>query len=232
MSEELQFRSAAFGGFHKQDVLNYIETTAKEHKNKVEGLEKELADTKAGKEQLEEEAKAAAGREEALTGREAELRAQAEQLSDRLHEQNAALEAARAELERKAAMLAQTEERLRRLEPAAEAYESLKDKAAGIELDAHRRGQLIEAEARERVRKTHAELEQWLVRVRTGYDRLRTDVDATISHAAGELDRVARSLEGISAEFAEHDAALEALSAAFHEGESPKAPQPLPVDGV
>ena len=30
MSEQ-QFRSVAFGGFHKQDVLNYVETSSRQH---------------------------------------------------------------------------------------------------------------------------------------------------------------------------------------------------------
>ena len=37
-----QFRSAAFGGFNKQDVLNYIETTNREHAAAVESLKKSL----------------------------------------------------------------------------------------------------------------------------------------------------------------------------------------------
>ena len=32
---ETQFRTAAFGGFQKQDVLNYIETAAREHAEKL-----------------------------------------------------------------------------------------------------------------------------------------------------------------------------------------------------
>lgn len=231
MSGELQFRSAAFGGFQKQDVLDYIENTAKEHKSKIEALEKELAEVRAQKEMLEEQAKAAAGREAALSAHEEALTQQTKELATRLHEQDTALEAARSELSRKAEMLNEAQAQVRKLTPAAEGYEVLKDKAAGIELDAYRRAQLIEAEAWEQGKKIRGELEQWLSKVRAGYDRLRTDVDATISHASGELDRVARSLEGISAEFAEHDAELDALVEVFREIDGPQAPQPLPVDG-
>ena len=83
------------------------------------------------------------------------------------------------------------------------------------------------AEAEKKAQETREQVSQWLTRVEAGYDRLRTDVDATISHASGELERVARSLEHITAEFAEHDTALEKLLQVCREGEPPKAPSPL-----
>ena len=36
---ELQFRTAAFGGFQKQDVLSYIESSNHTHAEKLEQLE-------------------------------------------------------------------------------------------------------------------------------------------------------------------------------------------------
>ena len=38
---ELQFRTSAFGGFQKQDVLTYLENTGREHAERVEALQKE-----------------------------------------------------------------------------------------------------------------------------------------------------------------------------------------------
>ena len=40
---ELQFRTSAFGGFQKQDVLTYLENTGREHAERVEALQKELS---------------------------------------------------------------------------------------------------------------------------------------------------------------------------------------------
>ena len=40
---ELQFRTSTFGGFQKQDVLNYIETSNQEHREKLEAVRRELA---------------------------------------------------------------------------------------------------------------------------------------------------------------------------------------------
>ena len=42
---ELQFRTSTFGGFQKQDVLNYIETSNQEHREKLEAVRRELAET-------------------------------------------------------------------------------------------------------------------------------------------------------------------------------------------
>ena len=225
-----QFRSAAFGGFNKQDVLNYIETTNREHAAAVESLKKDLEEARTGTAGLEERAAAAEKRAD-------EAAARAEQLSGNLRACAASLELARAEVEEKAARLEEAEartthlsERLDRLVPAAEAYEDLKDRTAGIELNAHHRAQSSVTEAEQQARQIRAALEQWIGRVQAGYDRLRTDVDATIAHADGELERVRKSLTAISAEFAEHDTTLEELLRTYRE-EGPKAPKPLPLDG-
>ena len=208
---ELQFRTSAFGGFHKQDVLSYIEASGREHAAQLEAVQKEL---ETAQKELEEARKANAA----------------------LEERTAALADARAELERRERRitgleteLAGVRERLNRAEPGAEAYERIKNRTAGVELEAHRRAQEIEDEAREKARQARAELEQWIYKVQAGYDQLRTDVDATISHAAGELERVRRSLDGLMGQFDEGDQALAALLHTYQSAVGPKAPEPLPL---
>ena len=71
--------------------------------------------------------------------------------------------------------------------------EAIKDRTAGIELDAHCRAQAVEAAAQVQVEKTKREVEQWIAKVQESYDRMRSDIDATISHASGELERVRHS---------------------------------------
>lgn len=223
-ANEQQFRGAVFGGFQKQDVLSYIETATREHSAKVEMLKKELAGLTADKDALE------AG--------QTELAAKAEVSATALVETAAALEQSTAELERKNARLAELERevttlkaRVAELEPAAAAYQAVKDRTAGIELEAHCRAQAAETAARERVKAAGADLEQWMLKVQAEYDRLRTDVDATISHTGGELARVTKTLEGISAEFSTHDEELEKLIRSYRESQGPQPPMPLNVDG-
>ena len=61
---ELQFRTSTFGGFQKQDVLNYIETSNQEHREKLEAVRRELAETEAAKAAQAEEIAAAQALEE------------------------------------------------------------------------------------------------------------------------------------------------------------------------
>ena len=44
---DIQFRTAALGGFSKQDVLDYIEKANQDHAAKVEGLQKKTASGRA-----------------------------------------------------------------------------------------------------------------------------------------------------------------------------------------
>ena len=225
------FRTAAFGGFQKQDVLNYIESSAKEHREKLEALQGEVEQLRQGREELEKRAQEQEERLSALT-------AERERLEGALAQREEELRQARADAEEKGARLSELEkqtaeqqEKLRRAEPAAQAYETLKDRTAGVELEAHRRAQVIENEAQAKAKETLQKLEQWLGKVRAGYDLLRTDLDATIAHAAGELERVGKSLDGFPAEFDERDAELEQLVEECRALSGPKPPQPLPLDG-
>ena len=69
---ELQFRTSTFGGFQKQDVLNYIETSNQEHREKLEAVRRELAEAEAAKAAQAEETAAAQAQTEA---KEKELQA-------------------------------------------------------------------------------------------------------------------------------------------------------------
>lgn len=69
---ELQFRTSTFGGFQKQDVLNYIETSNQEYREKLEAVRRELAETEAAKAAQAEEIAAAQAQTEA---KEKELQA-------------------------------------------------------------------------------------------------------------------------------------------------------------
>lgn len=221
MAAEQQFRGAAFGGFQRQDVLDYIEASAREHTAKIEALQKELEGARAARAEMETERDALkAGQAAAAAELEAAIAAQTK---------------AAAELEERAARLTRLEEenaalraRVAELEAPAQAYLAVKDRAAGIELEAHIRAQAAETAAKERVRETQTELEQWALKVRARYDRLRTDMDATISHAGGELERVAKVLAELSAGFSERDAELEGI---VHGCRLHESPSPLKVDG-
>lgn len=151
-----------------------------------------------------------------------ELRARQEQLqqeNDRLREQlsqaQKQVQQARDEVERSAVqqqnvqeqsdLLAQTQEeisRLRgqiaRLEPDAAAYAAIKERTAGIELEAHRRAQSIVDEAQAQVNQLQREQAAWLERVERDYYDLRAQVGTTVTQAASELERVRKGLDNIT----------------------------------
>ena len=52
---EMQFRTAAFGGFQKQDVLEYIDRTNREHTQQMEALRQELEEASKARLAMEEE---------------------------------------------------------------------------------------------------------------------------------------------------------------------------------
>ncbi|MFR4560248.1 MAG: hypothetical protein ACLT5P_02865 [Flavonifractor plautii] len=160
---ELQFRTSTFGGFQKQDVLNYIETSNQEHREKLEAVRRELAETEAAKAAQAEEIAAAQAQTEAkekelqaLRGELAAAHKEAEERKLEISLLEEELEKAKQRLGDTEARLKESEEKLAKAGPAAAAYEKVKDRTAGIELEAHCRAQAVQAEAEERIRKTRA----------------------------------------------------------------------------
>ena len=234
--EEYQFRTAAIGGFSKQDVLDYIARANQEHQTRVERLEKELSQTGEERDKFRSRVEEAEGRNvelsaqvQKLTGELEELRTELESLRTAREE----AEARRAEQESAAAALAEERDGLRRdlekAQRAAAAYERIKDRTAGIELEAHCRAQAVEDAAQIQVDKAKQEVEQWAVKVQADYDQMRTDIAATISHASGELERVRRSMAQILTQFDQRDGDLKALLQRCEEAMGPRMPDPLPL---
>lgn len=220
MSEPIsQFRTAAIGGFQKQDVQAYLEKTAKEHQEQLAQLRKELSEERTARaEDMEafEGLKAAA---EAVKAENGELR-------ERLTRQEEALKEAQARCEALENQLTGSQVELERLGPAAASYEAIKNRTASIELEAHGRAQIIEEEARKKSQKTKEELLEWMDRMQNAYVRLRADMDDTVARMIKELQLSGSRIESTVDSFSDYDAALNALRAQVA-GVEPKMPQPL-----
>lgn len=203
---ENQFRGAALGGFNRQDVLTYVENTIAEHGRQMEKIKQEL---NQAEETCREQA-AALGEAEARDTQYAEenqrLSTELDAAKHNLAETSAALAAAELEL-------SALREKVKKLEPGAEAYARIKDRTASIEMEAYLHAQTVLDEAAAHAQECRSKMEDWLRNVQEKYDRLRTDVDATVSHASGELARIQNSLGGITADFAAQDDILADL---FH----------------
>ena len=228
-NNEQYFRTVAFGGFHKQDVLNYITSASKENQTKSTELQKQAESAVKEKAELQEKF------ESVETARKKSA-AECERLSELLTQRTAALERAEKELAAlkaehgtAAARLAELEEKVPKWEEDAAAYAALKDHTATIELEAHRKAQEIVEQAQTQAAKMRGELESWLRRVQSSYQHLRTDVSATVNHLLGELERSQKAVEEVEPAFRQHDEALAALLECEHVT-GPKAPEPLPLE--
>lgn len=230
-SNETSFRTVAFGGFHKQDVLDYITAANRESQEKSTGLTRRAESAEQENTVLQDKLESA----EAAWKKNA---AECERLSELLTQRTAALEQAERELaalrqERGelTARLARMEERLPALEADAQSYAALKDHTATIELDARRKAQEIVDQAQERAVKARGELEGWLRRVQSSYQHLRTDVTATAAHLSDELERGRAAMDAAVSAFRLHDETLTGLMDSERAG-GPKAPEPLPLEDV
>ena len=78
------FRTAAFGGFQRQDVLTYLEQTAKEQQEKQQQLQQELAQARETADRQSRQLSEQGERLNTLAGENQQLRAQLEELRQSL----------------------------------------------------------------------------------------------------------------------------------------------------
>lgn len=192
--ENNTFKSVTFGGFDKQDVIRYIEQTAKEAAEVRETLEKENEDLRGRVERLNTRLTAASSRAEAL---EAERQTLKEQLEREIAARQA-LEPAKPEAERLA-------EEVEKLRPDAEAYAQFRERIGAIECEARKRAADLE-EA------TIARLEGIIAAFREQYGTLASSFDATAAHVTGELRKVEVNLAQLPRAMDQAGAELEKLS--------------------
>lgn len=116
------------------------------------------------------------------------------------------------------------------LEPEAAAYEAVKERTAGVELEAHCRAQNILDQANGQAKDLRRSMEQWMGRVEREYDALRSEVESTVSHAADQLEKANKCLDRMTALLSDQDVALEALSQAYDNTDPEKVPAPVPLN--
>ena len=173
--ENYSFKSVAFGGFDKQDVVRYLEQASA----KAAAAQREL---EAENETLRKQAAEQAERLARLEGELEELAAQRDRLQEKLEEETAAraeLEPLRA-LEQEVAGLAAERDALR---PDAEAYARFRERLGAIECEARKRADDLEEEAAAQTRRT---LEEF----RSRYQRMMSVFESTAGHVNGELRKI------------------------------------------
>lgn len=213
------FRTVMFGGFHKQDVLNYITQASQQHQERDADLVQSAQQSREELDHLQEKYEAA---EAARQKNAADCERMSDVLAQRTNELDEALRelnALKAEHEKTAARLAEVEQALPDLQESAQAYSELKDHTATIEMEAHRKAQQIVDQAQATADRIGGELDGWMHRVQNTYQILRTDMSATLNHLSGELERGMKSLEEAGGGFNQHDETLRALLESRNSGE-------------
>ena len=189
--DQYPIKTVTFGGFDKQDVIQYIERAAETQR----GLQEELDKLK---EQL-----AALQRENGLQRTELEELARER---TRLQEELSRETAARKELEELKPLKAELE----RLRPDAEAYAQFRERIGAIECEARKRAADLELATETQLRKTTALFQEQ-------YEALMRTFEAAASHVTGELRKVEVNLAQLPRTMDQSGAALKALSARLEE---------------
>lgn len=173
------FKSAAFGGFNKQDVIEYIEKTAAENKTAQEELRQENNSLKEENQKLKKEVSESSDQFSLL---KSQLQQQNEAASDfqneiaHLRDENAELETLRHQVQE---LTAQAQI----FQPDAEAYRQFRDRIGDIECEARKRAADIEAE-------TNARLKCAVADFREKYQNLASSFDSASNFVTGELHKV------------------------------------------
>lgn len=211
-----RFRSAAFGGFHRQDVLDYIQTLTQESQNAI----KESQDTiKTLTSQLEESQAERKRLEQELQTLKSQHR-QAEETCRTLEEE---LTRCKSEVEQQWEVLSEAEtqaqelrSRVAELEPGAASWQHIKSTAGDIEVSAHERAQITIQEAQSQAAEIHAEGVRWVLEIQARCDKLQRELNNSFRATENELNtirraytRTAEDMEGFQKALSELVASLE-----------------------
>lgn len=199
-----QFRSTPFGGFHRQDVLDYIEQLTQEHQETRQRLERQRDEAHAALAQAED-ALGQAQRQQA-----AEATAQTT-LEERLAQTQAELEDTAAALAQVREEKAALEEKLRALEPEAASWQRLRDTAGDIEVAAHERAQVTLQAARDQAAEIRAQGTRWAQDLQARCLGLQEDLHAAVTNAERELDGARAAFSQAEDHMAQVREALEGL---------------------
>ena len=209
------FRTAAVGGFNKQDVLTYLEKMTKDQEEYEQSMQERLEEARNDAQSKKEELAELRAKVKESEGLRTRLTDAENELTDAKVELNV-LRRKNDELARQVAVMA----------PSAEAYDTIKEKTAGLEMEALRRAQVVENEAKDCAEQLRRETDQWIAKVQEEYRTLRNEVEYTVSQAGEQLNRAGENLQRISVMMGEQKIALELLGRNYDEDAQKKEEAP------
>lgn len=202
--ESNTFKSVTFGGFAKQDVIDYIEKMARESAAAQDGLHRENEELKAEAEALKSQ----------MDG----LRSQLEVLNLEHERLTVALEAetARAkELEPFKPEAERLSGELERLRPDAEAYAQFRERIGAIECEARKRAADLEES-------TQLKLKHMVEQFHQQYTQLMSTFNATATHVNSELRKVEVTLTQLPRALDCNETELKELASALEQHQEKK----------
>lgn len=199
-----QFRGSTFGGFNRQDVLNYLTTTESEHEAKLSQLRSELDTWK-------HEAEEAKGQVAELEDKLCEAEKLEKSLKDSLSKTETERDKKAESLKQRDEELSKLRRELAELTPKALAYEKIKERAATIELDAHERAQITLDDAKQEAKLIQKDYAVWVREVQVKYELLRTGLNEAFLRSTVELEQICKMFDRISGDFEGYEALLKDL---------------------
>lgn len=171
------FKTCMFGGFDREDVVSYIEKTAKETQEKLDALESENTRLKADNERIEQALR--------TLHAQAKQMKQDEQDQETLQQRLDEAQARAAELAVRCEALVAENENLR---ASAKECVHLKEHIADIEINAHRRTEEFRAEAIEKLRAIIGQQRTWCQKQRGEYAFMSETILQDIRRAEDVLE--------------------------------------------
>jgi chromosome segregation ATPase len=202
-NNDLRFRSS-IRGFHREDVLSYLEQKAREHVeerselvDKLESSQQELSELKAKLAQAESELQNKSAEAEARASELEQLRAEL----DRLHSTNADLAekctSLNLELDDLRAERDTLSEEMESLKAQKDEIEATKIRVAEIELDAYTRAKKIENDAIENANLARKTLTDLIADAKRSFDSVKLSANKTLQRMVDEMEGLKDALQQI-----------------------------------
>ena len=192
--ENNTFKSSLFGGFNREDVIDYITKTSAESTSRIAALEADIDKLCTQERELRAQLTAAQEEAERLRGELDAAQHSCEAAQYACAKADSELSTLRVEAEalrRENTTLRAENETLR---PLSEQYAAVKNHIAGIELDAHQRAEAYEHSTRER-------LSALIAACRSHCDTVLSTLGSTCENVTAELRRTETAVSSLPSAF-------------------------------
>ncbi len=203
--ENNTIKSVVFGGFDKQDVIQYIEKTAKESADAQHILEEENAELRDQVAELTKQNDLLRSQVEKLTADHKQLESELEQARG----SNQELEPLKPQLDELRDEVARLSLEAEALRPDAETYARFRDKVGEIECESHKRAADLEEATAQQMLKTLNQFRASYQELMNAFETATSFVNAELRKVEVNLTQLPRAMDKTGTELNELAAMLE-----------------------